>query len=70
MAKKLKRSEENPSSKQPASKATKRLTILGTDHALTLPTAQGTSLHLSYWDLWFGIVAVLMHDGDLVPKQA
>ena len=32
---------------------------------MTLPTARGTSLDLSYWDLWFALVAVLMHDGDL-----
>src|SRR5580700_8681433 len=65
MAKEAKKSEKNPSSQEPAPMATKRPTILGTDHALTLPTGQGTSLHLSYWDLWFGIVAVLMHNGDL-----
>ena len=55
----------NPSSQEPAPQAPKKPTILGTDHALTMPTAQGTSLDLSYWDLWFSIVAVLMHDGDL-----
>jgi len=32
---------------------------------LTVPTVQGTSLQLSYWDLWFSIVAVMMHDSDL-----
>ena len=65
MAKRAKRSEENPPSQEPAPQAPKKPTILGTDHALTLPTAQGTSLHLSYWDLWFALVAVMMHDGDL-----
>ncbi len=65
MAKRAKRSEENTPSQVPAPKAPKRPTILGTDLALSLPTAQGTSLDLSYWDLWFSIVAVLMHDGDL-----
>ena len=65
MAKKAKRSEENLSSQEPAPKAPKKPNILGTDHALTMPTGQGTSLDLCYWDLWFGIVAVLMHDGEL-----
>ena len=36
-----------------------------TELALTLPTTQGKSLDLSYWDLWFALVAVRMHDGDL-----
>src|SRR5208283_668202 len=65
MAKKAKRSEENPPSQQPAPQAPKKPTILGTDLALSLPTDQGTSLHLSYWDLWFALVAVMMHNGDL-----
>ena len=62
---KKKGSDEYPSSQEPPSSAPKKPTILGTDHALTVPTTQGTSLDLSYWDLWFSIVAVLMHDGDL-----
>jgi hypothetical protein len=45
--------------------APKRPTVVGTDHALTLPTPQGGSLDLSYWDLWFALVAVTMHEGDL-----
>ena len=65
MAKKAKWSEENPPSQEPAPQAPKKPTILGTDLALSLPTAQGTSLHLSYWDLWFALVAVMMHNGDL-----
>ena len=55
----------SPSSREPAPQPQKRPTISGTDHALTIPTTQGTSLDLSYWDLWFSIVAVHMHDGDL-----
>src|SRR5690349_484557 len=43
----------------------KKPTIVGTDHALSWPTAQGTSLHLSYWDLWFALVAVKDFGGDL-----
>jgi len=65
MAKKAKWSEENPPSQEPAPEAPKKPTILGTDLALSLPTDQGTSLHLSYWDLWFALVAVMMHNGDL-----
>jgi hypothetical protein len=65
MAKKAKRSEENLSSQVPAPKAPKKPTILGSDHALTMPTGQGTSLDLCYWDLWFAVVAVLMHNNDL-----
>src|SRR5271157_5050801 len=65
MAKKANWSEENPPSQEPAPQAPKKPTILGTDHALTLVTVQGTSLHLSYWDLWFALVAVMMHNGDL-----
>ena len=62
---KAKRSEENPPSQEPAPQAPKKPTILGTDLALFLPTAQGTSLHLSYWVFWFALVAVMMHNGDL-----
>jgi hypothetical protein len=43
----------------------KRAIIGGPELIMTLPTAQGTSLHLSYWDLWFALVAVQMHGGDL-----
>jgi hypothetical protein len=65
MVKKAKRSEENPPSQEPVPQAPKRPTILGTDDAVILPAAQGRSLQLSYWDLWFALVAVLMHNGDL-----
>src|SRR6516225_8352587 len=62
---KKKGSENSPSSQEPLPQAQKRPTISGIDHALTVPTTQGTSLDVSYWDLWFCIVAVQMHDGDL-----
>src|SRR4051812_12488137 len=65
MVKKAKRSEMNPSRQEPAPQAPKKPTIVATDTALNLPTTQGTLLHLSYWDLWFALVAVVMHDGDL-----
>ncbi len=55
----------SPSIREPEPQPQKRPTISGTDHALTIPTTQGTSLDLSYWDLWFCIVAVHTHDGDL-----
>ena len=45
--------------------APKRPTIVDTDLALTMPTPKGRSLDLSYWDLWFALVAVAMHEGDL-----
>ena len=32
--------------------------------SVTLTTAQGKPLDLSYWDLWFALVAVRTHDGD------
>src|SRR4051794_23378294 len=43
----------------------RKSTPLGPDTALTLPTSKGELLDLSYWDLWFAIVAVSVHDGDL-----
>ena len=69
MAKKAKRWRRTPSQEQ-APQAPKKPTILGTDLALSLPTAQGTSLHLSYWGLWFALVAVMMHNGDLRDRLA
>jgi hypothetical protein len=57
--------ETSPSSQEPPAHAPKKPAILGTDHALTVPTPQVASLDVSYWDLWFSIVAVQMHDGDL-----
>jgi hypothetical protein len=43
----------------------KKTTPVGPDLALTLPTSPGKVLELSYWDLWFALVAVRLHDGDL-----
>jgi hypothetical protein len=62
---KKKESGKNPPSQEPPPQVPKKPAILGTDHALTVPAPQGASLDLSYWDLWFCIVAVQMHDGDL-----
>jgi hypothetical protein len=57
--------QKDPSRPVPPRQAHKRPTISGNDHAVTVPTPEGSSLHMSYWDLWFSIVAVLRHDGDL-----
>ncbi len=66
---KKKRSADLPN-QEAGSEALKKPTILGSDDAVTLPISQGTSLQLSYWDVWFSIVAVLMHDGDLDRDEA
>src|SRR4051794_29736254 len=50
---------------EPSEKPAKKPTPLGPDLALTLPTTRGKALELSYWDLWFALVAVTAHDGDL-----
>jgi hypothetical protein len=41
-------------------------TPVGTDRALSLPTAKGQGLHLTYWDLWFVLIAVRDFNGDLL----
>src|SRR4051794_1926698 len=38
---------------------------LGTDPAVTLPAARGGPLPLTYWDLWFALVAAKDCGGDL-----
>jgi hypothetical protein len=43
----------------------KRPSILGTDPALTITAQQAKALHLSYWDLWFVLVAVKDCGGNL-----
>src|SRR5436309_10554288 len=47
-------------------KAPKKPTSVGTDRALSLPTAKGKMLHLIYWDLWFALIAARDFDGDLL----
>src|SRR4051794_31809331 len=37
---------------------------LGTDPAMILPSAKGKPLALTYWDLWFALVAVRDCGGD------
>lgn len=63
MAKK-KKSPANTSGDDAEPVASKR-TVVGPDHALSLPTTQGKTLDLSYWDLWFALVAVKEFGGDL-----
>ena len=46
-------------------KPVKKPTPLGTDKALTLPSSKGRTLALSYWDVWFVLVAVKDFGGDL-----
>jgi hypothetical protein len=60
-----KQSPTQPTSPGPAPRTPKRPTVAGPDLALTLPTPQGRSLDLSYWDLWFTLVAVKDFGGDL-----
>jgi len=38
---------------------------LGTDLAVAVPAAQGESMSLTYWDVWFSLVAVKECGGDL-----
>src|SRR5437868_238218 len=45
--------------------APKRSTPLGTDPALTVPAARGEPLPLTFWDLWFALVAAKDCGGDL-----
>src|SRR5262249_33727700 len=40
-------------------------TPLGTDPAVSLPAAQGEPLALTYWDVWFALVAARDCDSDL-----
>jgi len=47
-------------------KAEKRPSPVGTDRALSLPVSNGKTLHLTYWDLWFALVAARDFDGDLL----
>ena len=62
---KKKRSPANTPGDDAEPIAPKKRTVVGSDHALTLPTTQGKTLDLSYWDLWFALVAVKDFGGDL-----
>ena len=47
-------------------KAAKKPAPVATDRALNLPTAKGKSLHLTYWDLWFAMIAARDYGEDLL----
>jgi hypothetical protein len=46
-------------------KPAKKPTPLGTDSATTVPTPEGNSLELTFWDFWFALVAAKEYGGDL-----
>jgi hypothetical protein len=50
----------------PKPNAAKKPAPVGTDCAISLPTAKGKTLHLTYWDLWFALIAARNSDGDLL----
>jgi hypothetical protein len=50
----------------PHQKPAKKPAPVGTDRALALPTIQGKTLELSFWDLWFALVASRDSEGDLL----
>ncbi len=58
-----KRSTSTTRSARPRSVA-KTSTPVGTDHALELSTESGQTMALSYWDLWFALVANANFDGS------
>lgn len=62
---KKKSSPKKLPSPEPEPVTTKKPTVVGPDLALTMPTPQGGALDLSYWDLWFSLVAVKDFGGDL-----
>jgi hypothetical protein len=45
----------------------KKSTPVGRECALVLPAASGQALELSYWDLWFTLVAVAVFEAALSP---
>src|SRR5215470_1705233 len=48
----------------PSRTVVKKSTPVGRDCALVLPTASAPPLELSYWDLWFALVADADFDGS------
>ncbi len=62
-------SEDSLSSNRPGPRkqkpAPRKPTPLGTDPALSLSVEAGGTLPLSYWDLWFVLVAAQEYGGDL-----
>ena len=64
MAARRKRTTGDQEGEPQGPKSAKKPTPLGTDTALTLPTSKGKSLGLTYWDVWFALVAVRDCGGD------
>src|SRR4051794_15038445 len=64
MAARKKRTTGDREGGQQGPKPAKKPTPLGTDTALTLPTSKSKSLSLTYWDVWFALVAVRDFGGD------
>jgi hypothetical protein len=60
-----KRAPTTPPSPESERMTPKKPTVVGPDLAMSMPTPQGGSLDLSYWDLWFALVAVKDFGGDL-----
>lgn len=48
----------------PKQKPARKPTPLGTDTAITRLSAKGKPVVLTYWDVWFALVAVRDCDGD------
>src|SRR4051812_8409754 len=65
MVARKKRTTSSQDEAGPGQKPLKKPTPLGPELALILPTTQGEPLDLSYWDLWFALVAVKDLGGDL-----
>src|SRR4051812_1049711 len=65
MAARRKRTPAERDESGPGQKPVKKPTPTGPELALILPTTQSKPLGLSYWDLWFALVAVRAHDGNL-----
>jgi hypothetical protein len=46
--------------------AVKKPAPAGTDNSYSVPTAKGVALNLTYWDLWFALIATRDFGGDLL----
>lgn len=61
--------EDRLSRKRPSTgkegQSPKKTVPLGTEPAVTVPAAQGQPLPLTYWDVWFALVAAKDYGGDL-----
>lgn len=64
MATRKKQSPPGDGEAKSGHKPVKKPTPLGTDPALTVRTSEGKSIVLTYWDLWFALVAVKDYAGN------